>query len=138
MPPNTHLAERLVEYFAAVSSLKDKEQKAVIRVFVDTGEVLPAMARLKSARLIERLVSTKAVADTLSGEFRKLFVFDAGLVSLMLIGMIIGCAIVALLFTAYQLAIAAKVPQFRVRATRRPPTLDLHQGKLWHLFLSHI
>ncbi len=88
--------------------------------------------------ILKQSVLSEAVADTLSGEFRKLFVFDAGLVSLMLIGMIIGCAIVALLFTAYQLAIAAKVPQFRVRSTRRRPTLDLYQGQLWHLFLSHI
>ena len=88
--------------------------------------------------ILKQSVLSEAVADTLSPDFRKLFVFDAGLVSLMLVCMIIGCAIVALLFTVYQLAVAAQVPQFRVRATRRSPTLDLHQGQLWHLFLSHI
>ena len=88
--------------------------------------------------ILKQSVLSEAVADTLSADFRKLFVFDAGFVSLMLVCMIIGCAIVALLFTVYQLAVAARVPQFRVRATRRSPTLNLHQGKLWHLFLSHI
>ena len=88
--------------------------------------------------ILKQSVLSEAVANTLSSDFEKFYVFDAGLVSVMLISMTIGCAIVALLFTAYQLAVAANVPQFRVRATRRPPTLDLHQGKLWHLFLSHI
>ena len=88
--------------------------------------------------ILKQSVLSEAVASTLSDVFREQFVFDAGLISVLLISMIVGCAIVALLFTAYQLTAAAKVPQFRIRATMRHPKLDLDEGRIWHLFLSHI
>ena len=87
---------------------------------------------LKQATLAE------AVDTYLTPEMFELYYFDAGAVSVVLIGTILGAALVAVGYSVRQLAAAVLVPIIRLKATNRRPELLLDGTHRWHLFLSHI
>lgn len=81
---------------------------------------------------------TETLLDVMHDDLRARFVFNAGHVTLGLLGSIAGALALTGLLIFRSLVEAARVPTIRLASTRLEPDLDLDERHTWHLFLSHI
>ena len=80
---------------------------------------------------------TETLLDVMHDDLRARFVFNAGHVTLGLLGSIAGALALSALLIFRSFVEAARVPTIRLASTRLEPDLDLDERHTWHLFLSH-
>ena len=82
-------------------------------------------------------VLTEAVDDVLSAQLRSRFGFNAGLVSIGMIGSVLGALVLVAVIAGNQLAAAARVPIIKLLHTKSAPDIPLRPHHRWHMFNSH-
>ena len=87
---------------------------------------------LKEAELAE------SVDAYLTESTRAEYAFDAGAVSVMIIGATAVAVLAAVLYTARQLEAAARAPIIRLQSTGKVPEPDPSSSHCWHLLLAHL
>ena len=87
--------------------------------------------------ILKQSALTDAFEDLMPITWHTQYALDLDRVSNGLAIGVFGTLVVATLFASSAAVEASRKPVIRLQSTRLPPLLELHQGRRWHLFLSH-
>ena len=83
-------------------------------------------------------VFTQEVDSFLTQSMRGSFGFDPILITVCMVCSVMSALALAAAILAHQLIQAAQQPTIKLQKTKAAPKLNLAEGHIWHMFLSHI